>query len=109
MSSSPSHGVRQLYEVARASDLPPGSSQTVYANGHQLALFNHGGTFYAIDDSCPHRGAPLSEGYVQGGRVLCSWHCFDFSLTTGACEVVPELKVSTYEVKVEGDTVYVWC
>lgn len=109
MSSSPSAGTKQFYEVARVSEIAPGSGRTVYANGHQIALFNHGGSFYAIDDSCPHRGAPLSEGYVQGDRVLCSWHCFDFNLKTGACEVVPELKVSTYEVRVEGDTVYVLC
>jgi NAD(P)H-dependent nitrite reductase small subunit len=109
MSFSPSPEAKQFHEVARASEIAPGSSTTIYVNGRQLALFNLDGTFYAIDDGCPHRGAPLSEGYLQGDRVLCSWHCFDFSLKTGACEVVPELKVATYEVKVEGDTVYVLC
>lgn len=108
-SSSVESATSHYYEVAKVSELAPGSGKTVYVNDRQLALFNLDGTFYAIDDGCPHRGAPLSEGYLQGDKVLCSWHCFDFSLKNGSCEVVPELKVATYEVKVEGDTIYVAC
>ncbi|HZS03415.1 MAG TPA: Rieske 2Fe-2S domain-containing protein [Blastocatellia bacterium] len=100
---------KQFYEVAMVSEIAPGSGKTVYPNGQQIALFNLDGTFYAIDDSCPHRGAPLSEGYLKGDQVLCAWHCFDFNLKTGACEGVPELHVATYEVKIEGETVYVLC
>ena len=109
MSSSPSPITGQFYQVATVSEIAPGDSKAVSVNGRQMALFNVNGAFYAIDDACPHRGAPLSEGYVKGEQVLCNWHCFDFHLRTGACEVVPELKVSTYEVKVEGEIVFVLC
>ncbi len=109
MSSTSSATTQHYYEAAKASEIAPGSGKTIHVNGQQLALFNLNGTFHAISDSCPHRGAPLSEGYLQGDKVLCTWHCFDFNLKTGACEVVPDLRVTIYEVKVEGETVYVLC
>ncbi len=109
MSSTTSTAPQHHYEAARVSEIAPGTGKTIHVNGHQIALFNLNGIFHAIADSCPHRGAPLSEGYLQGDKVLCTWHCFDFNLKTGACEVVPELRVATYEVKVDGEIVYILC
>ena len=100
---------KQYFKLAKTHEIAPGSGKTVYANGRQIAIFNHEGAFYAIDDGCPHRGAPLSEGVLKGGMVFCAWHCFDFNLKTGACEAVPELSVETYAVKVEGDDILVRC
>ena len=98
---------KKFYQVATVADLPPQSGKTVSAGNQEIALFNLGGTFYAINDLCPHRGASLGEGFLDGGRVLCPLHCFDFDLQTGRCGIVPELKVSTYEVKVEGEEIFV--
>ena len=100
---------KQFLKLAETHEIAPNSGKTVYAKGQQIALFNLGGTFYAISDDCPHRGAPLSEGYVKDDKVFCPWHCFDFNLKTGACEVVPGMRVETYEVKVEGDAILVLC
>jgi len=100
---------KRYLKVAETREVAPGSGKTVYANGRQLALFNLNGVFYAISDGCPHRGAPLSEGILKDDKVLCAWHCFDFNLKTGACELVPGLCVETYEVKVEGDAILVLC
>ena len=96
-------------KLAETHEIAPNSGKTVYANGEQIALFNLNGVFYAISGNCPHRGAPLSEGMVQEDKVFCAWHCFDFNLKTGACGAVPELRVRTYEVKVEGDSILVLC
>lgn len=98
---------KKFYQVATLTDLPPQSGKTVSVGNQEIALFNLSGTFYAINDLCPHRGASLGEGYLDGGRVLCPLHCFDFDLQTGRCGIVPELKVSTYEVKVEGEEIFV--
>ncbi len=96
-------------KLAETHEIAPNAGKTVYANGEPIALFNLNGAFYAISGSCPHRGAPLSEGMVQEDKVFCAWHCFDFNLKTGACGAVPELCVRTYEVKVEGDAILVLC
>lgn len=100
---------QRYLKLAETHEIAPNSGKTVYANGEQIALFNLNGTFYAISGSCPHRGAPLSEGIVREDKVFCAWHCFDFDLKTGACGAVPELCVRIYEVKVEGNAILVLC
>ena len=52
-------------------------------NGIWIALFNVDGTFYAMDNSCPHAGGPLGEGKVNGGIVECPWHGWRFDIRTG--------------------------
>ena len=103
----PMSSEKQFYRVATVADVPSQSGKTVRVGDQEIALFNLGGTFYAINDLCPHRGASLGEGLLDGGRVLCPWHCFDFDLQTGQCGIVTELKVSTYEIKVEGEEIFV--
>jgi nitrite reductase/ring-hydroxylating ferredoxin subunit len=51
----------------------------------EVAVFNVGGEFYAIDNSCPHRGGPLGEGELEDCIVTCPWHEFRFDVRTGKC------------------------
>jgi nitrite reductase/ring-hydroxylating ferredoxin subunit len=101
---------KRYFKLAETHEIAPNSGKAVYGpDGQSIAIFNLNETFYAIGNGCPHRGAPLSEGMLKGEAVICAWHCFDFNLKTGACEVVPELRVETYEVKVEGSAIFVLC
>jgi len=61
-------------KIAETKDLPPGSGTIVEAGGRTLALFNVDGTFYAIDNTCLHRGGPLGEGDLDDTIVTCPWH-----------------------------------
>ena len=97
----------RYFKLAEKREIAPNTGKSFEVNGQQIALFNLDGAFYAISDPCPHRGAPLSEGMLREGKVFCNWHCFDFNLQTGACIAVPQLQVRTYEVKVEGDAIFV--
>jgi nitrite reductase/ring-hydroxylating ferredoxin subunit len=83
---------KRYFKVAEACEIAPNSGKSVCLDGQQIVLFNLEGSFYAISDGCPHRGAPLSEGMLSGESAICAWHCFDFNLKTGTCELVPELK-----------------
>ncbi len=98
-----------LIKVAQVSAVPPGSSLLVEADGQFLALFNVAGSFYAIDDACPHQGASLSEGeVVRGCVVICPWHGWEFDVTNGKLLTPPgTLNTTTYRVVVEGDDVLV--
>ena len=95
-------------KVAHVTDLSPGSGTTVDAEGQSIALFNVDGTFYAIDDTCPHRGGPLGEGELQGAMVTCPWHGATFDVQTGAVTGPPaRASVRSFRVRVDGNDVLV--
>jgi nitrite reductase/ring-hydroxylating ferredoxin subunit len=95
-------------KVATVNEIPPGQAKKVTVGNHQVALFNVGGTFYAIDNTCTHRGGPLSEGEVEGSQVTCPWHGAQFDLTTGAHLSPPAPRdVAAYKVQVVGEEVQV--
>jgi nitrite reductase (NADH) small subunit len=93
--------------VASTSDIPAGEGRTVEVEGKQIALFNCEGRFYAIDNTCKHRGGPLGEGELDGTTVTCPWHGWTYDVTSGQSPDDPACAVDTYAVKVEGDDVMV--
>jgi nitrite reductase (NADH) small subunit len=90
-------------KVAKIDELPSGEGRLVEINQKRIALFNVDGRYYALDDVCPHRGAPLSEGEIEGEAVVCPWHGAIFELATGEVRRFPAATgVATYEVRLEG-------
>jgi nitrite reductase/ring-hydroxylating ferredoxin subunit len=95
-------------KVATVEELAPGTARQVAVNGRTLGLFNVGGTIYAIDNTCPHRGGPLSEGECAGTEVTCPWHGARFDLTTGAVLSPPARNgVTAYKVQLLGNEIQV--
>ena len=70
-------------EVARFSELPPGSSKHIEVDSNEILLVNHQGKIYAIDNRCGHMNAPLSMGMIEGNIVECALHHARFDVTTG--------------------------
>ena len=66
----------------------------VNAEDRRIALFNVGGTCHAIDDTCTHRGGPLSEGTIDGVVVTCPWHGARFCVRDGQAQGPPALATS---------------
>ena len=100
--------------LVRETNLPEGRDRRIPTDlnkkieGQKVALFNVEGAYYAIGDTCTHRGGPLSEGDVQGTEVSCPWHGAHFDLKTGAVLGPPAQKgVPSYKVTVEGDAIKV--
>jgi len=94
--------------VALVEEISPGTAKQVAIGGRTLALFNVSGVFYAIDDTCTHRGAPLSEGECVGAEIICPWHGAKFDLTTGAHLSPPARSgVTAYKVQIVGNEVQV--
>lgn len=94
-------------KVAKTSEMPSGTAREFHANGKVIALFNVGGKFYALDNTCLHRGGPLGQGVLEGDVVTCPWHGWQYRVTSGEAVFNPEIKVQAYEVKVEGDDIVV--
>ena len=94
-------------KVATVADVPEGAGKTVEVAGKQIALFNVGGKFYAIDNACKHRGGPLGEGEVDGSTVICPWHGWEYDVTTGANLDDASVKVGCYPVKIENTDIMI--
>ncbi|QPJ66840.1 MAG: Rieske 2Fe-2S domain-containing protein [Candidatus Nitrohelix vancouverensis] len=88
-------------------DLPIGKSAIIRAGELEIALFNYKGKYYAIDNKCPHRGAPLGEGRIEECIVICPNHEWRFDLKDGSSHQNPELKITIYPVRTKGGKIYI--
>jgi NAD(P)H-dependent nitrite reductase small subunit len=92
----------------RADQIPPGGSKVVEIKEQVVAIFNMQGEFYALDNTCPHQGGPLGEGYLEeGGVISCPWHGWTFDVKTGISPIDPDLKVGCYPVRIEDGEIIV--
>ena len=111
------------YVVGAASEFPPGSSRIVYPDKAPggIGVFNVGGEFYALKNTCPHMGGPLCRGRVRGtstsnvtadGRlemqwvrdgeiISCPWHHWEFEIKTGRTIFSSRRRVVSYPVSIE--------
>jgi 3-phenylpropionate/trans-cinnamate dioxygenase ferredoxin component len=101
----PTESQRQLAKNEfRLSELKPGGIGVVEVNGESAVVFNVAGEYYALDDYCPHAGAPLSEGTLEEKTIICPWHGSCFDVTTGAVLCGPAREgVKTFTVHIDGE------
>ena len=93
-------------KVAKTSEIEPGQSRRVDLEGKPIAVFNVDGKFFAVDNTCTHRGGPLAEGEISGHEVTCPWHGATFDVRTGDVSSPPAQKgVARYGVRVTGTDV----
>jgi nitrite reductase/ring-hydroxylating ferredoxin subunit len=93
--------------VAHVAEVAPGEMTFVAVDRERIVLANVEGSFYALRDVCGHRNAPLSRGRLDGCIVECPLHFAQFDIRTGKFVDGPySADVPAYEVRVEGDTVY---
>jgi nitrite reductase/ring-hydroxylating ferredoxin subunit len=97
----------EFVKVAKTNQIKLNESISVKANGNFIAIGNNKGKFFAVSDICPHAGAPLGGGWVEEDCIVCPHHYWKFNLETGDCPHIPGEKVITYELKVEGDEIFV--
>jgi len=93
--------------VALVAEVPEGGSKVLYFQGQQVALFNAGGSIYAVANRCSHANGPLADGVVEGTVVTCPYHGSQFDLSTGDLLCGPASRpLSRFQVVVEGQQVY---
>ncbi len=95
------------HTVARVGDISPGQGLPFVIGDRVIAIFLDEGTYYATDDACPHKGAPLCDGIVYDKTVTCTWHCWTFRLDDGRWTGNLSLRIGTYPVRVIGDEIQV--
>lgn len=94
-------------EVPAAKVPAPGGRALVESAGKSLALFNVDGQLYAIDDSCPHQGASLYGGRLDGRVIQCCAHGLRFDLASGYLLNSTQVKVASYPVEVVDGQVFI--
>jgi 3-phenylpropionate/trans-cinnamate dioxygenase ferredoxin subunit len=112
--------VRKRYVVCPVADLPPGERRIVDLGGRSVGVFNIGGRYSALHNRCPHQGAPLCRGRLQGlalgprpyqievtrdGEILrCPWHGWEFDVTNGRSVFNPHrVRTRAFELAIEPD------
>jgi 3-phenylpropionate/trans-cinnamate dioxygenase ferredoxin subunit len=94
-------------KTLKTSEISLNSSKVINLGDKQIALFNHEGEYYALDDMCSHAEASLSEGDVYDCKVECPLHGAEFDLKTGDAVTLPATKpVNKYKVDVEDDYIF---
>lgn len=104
--------------VARADEIPPGERKRVDLGGKPILVFNLGGAFFALSDTCPHKGGSLAGGictglvesktpgeyrYSRPGEMIrCPWHQWEFDIRTGRSYCDPRrMRLMQFDVAVE--------
>ena len=95
-------------KVAEAGQLPAVNEVAEFPCGEKMVcIANLNGRYLAMDNTCLHRGGPLGEGTIEGGKVVCPWHGWHWDPQTGEADENPAAKLGVYPLKVEGSDVLV--
>jgi len=99
----------EFMTVARTGEIPAGSARAYPINGRMVAVFHVDGDYHAILDSCPHMGASLASGYLDGHEVVCPWHAWRFCVRDGCWTDNPQASLNTdsFEVRVVDEEIQV--
>lgn len=94
--------------IGSVDDIPRRGARCVETPQGKIAVFRTADDHvFAIDDHCPHKGGPLSQGIVHGAAVTCPLHNWVISLETGKALGADEGAVRTLPVKVEGERLFI--
>ena len=93
-------------KLTTESELPAeGEAKEFELGGKTICVANVGGTITAMDNVCLHMGGPLGQGYIEGNKLVCPWHGWEYDPKTGQMEDDPKTKLAVYPIKIENGDV----
>jgi nitrite reductase (NADH) small subunit len=96
----------EWHDIGAAEEVPRLGARVVRVGERQIAVFRTSDdAYFALDDRCPHRGGPLSQGIVHGHRVTCPLHSFVIELASGNAVAPDQGCVRRHDVQVEAGRV----
>src|SRR5262245_42280606 len=81
---------KRWVRITKAENIPLREGRSVQIAGHDIAIFNLGDRFLAVENRCPHQGGPLADGMVSGRTVVCPLHAWKVDLESGEVRNRPE-------------------
>lgn len=99
----------EYHTVCKLGEIPEGEARIFYLNQVAVGVFHVAGEYYALENSCPHAGASLAHGAIEGERVRCRIHHWGFCLRSGTYldEDKPGYNAKSFSVRVVDDQVQV--
>jgi nitrite reductase (NADH) small subunit len=94
-------------DIGSVDEIPLGRVKVRLVGDRKIALGHTAGGFFALDNTCPHRGGPLGEGDLIGEELVCPWHLWGFDVATGYCGGNREVSVVKHELRIEGNRILV--
>ena len=95
-------------KLTTQSELPAVNEAKEFPCGDKtICIANVNGNYSAMDNVCLHRGGPLGQGMIEGGKVVCPWHGWQWNPATGEAAHNPNAKVAVYPLKIENEDVLV--
>ena len=96
----------QFVDIGALEDIPVQGARLVRTAQGCIAVFRTADDrVFALDDRCPHKGGPLSEGIVHGDQVTCPLHNWVFDMNTGAAQGPDKGQLATYPARIRGGRV----
>ena len=97
----------EFVPVAQVSEIPPRSAQAFAVGRYEVAVFHVDGDFFALENTCPHQGGPLADGFLEGHQITCPWHAWCFDVRSGKMTLGEFAMVQRFQVRIEGATILV--
>lgn len=95
-------------KLTAQSELPAEGEAKEFELGDKvICVANVNGTITAMDNVCLHMGGPLGQGFLEGDKLICPWHGWEYDARTGALLDDPQSKVAVYPIKIENGDVWV--
>jgi nitrite reductase (NADH) small subunit len=90
-------------------NVPQREGRAVVVGEQEIALFNLGDRFLAVDNRCPHKGGPLADGIVSGSTVVCPLHNWQICLESGEVERPRNeaCRIETYPTRLEDGLIWI--
>ena len=108
MSMNASTKTQVWIEICRLEDIPPQGARVVRATLGCVAFFRTASDkVFALEDRCPHKGGPLSQGIVHENGVTCPLHNWVIDMETGRAKAPDEGRVRTFPVEVRDGRVLI--
>ena len=92
------------YTLGKLSDFPEGNMRAFSVDRQELVIVRVDGVFYAFGNVCTHRQDYLTNGFIEDGKVICSYHDATFDIATGVALAGPTFQpLPIFNLRTEGD------
>jgi nitrite reductase (NADH) small subunit len=94
-------------KIASTDEVPVGTAKSVQVGDKAFVVVNINEEFFVLDNTCPHRGGSLGDGFVEGENITCPLHAWQFDVRTGQGTIPPSANIKSYDVEVRDNDILV--